>query len=172
MTQPGTLLSIQYLRGLAALGVVVLHLTWFRFPIGAAGVDVFFVISGFIMVAVSDRATSPLTFLRARAIPAVPLAWLAILFALFHTTDNFIRRVLAAMAFWPTLSPNGDWIPMLVQGWTLTYEALLYLAFAAVLLLPLQQCLIALTGGLLAFCATVTLAIPASVTAFGVTPLL
>ena len=46
------LYGIQYLRAVAALGVVVFHAaerSGTHFAIGAAGVDVFFVISGFIM---------------------------------------------------------------------------------------------------------------------------
>ena len=54
-----TLYGIQYLRAFAALAVVVFHAaerTGEHFAIGASGVDVFFVISGFIMaVSLSGR---------------------------------------------------------------------------------------------------------------------
>jgi exopolysaccharide production protein ExoZ len=60
--------SIQYLRGLAAISVLVFHLTegfeGTKFEIGSAGVDVFFVISGFIMwVTTADRAWTPQNFM-------------------------------------------------------------------------------------------------------------
>src|SRR5262245_32108194 len=73
-----SLLSIQILRGLAALGVVLAHI----FPgaaIGAAGVDLFFVISGFIMVYASDRLfgrrDAPRIFFLRRLARVVPLYW-------------------------------------------------------------------------------------------------
>ena len=53
-----TLYGIQYLRALAALAVVVFHAaerSGYAFAIGAAGVDIFFVISGFIMWVIADR---------------------------------------------------------------------------------------------------------------------
>lgn len=56
MAQPRTLVSIQYLRGLAALAVVAMHMGWTRTTVGAAGVDLFFVISGFIIVLVGVLA--------------------------------------------------------------------------------------------------------------------
>ena len=65
------LLSIQYLRALAALSVVAFHACqWAKIPfdIGSAGVDVFFVISGFIMWrTTSGTGVGPLAFLRKRA---------------------------------------------------------------------------------------------------------
>src|SRR3546814_17001958 len=75
-----TLYVIQYLRAFAALAVVIFHAaerTGHHFAIGAAGVDVFFVVSGFIMMAISDRRpTRPLTFLRDRILRIAPSYWL------------------------------------------------------------------------------------------------
>src|ERR1700761_114555 len=72
-------LSIQYLRGLAALGVLLFHASQRAggaCGAGAAGVDVFFVISGFIMWTVSARrATGPGDFLLRRAGRIAPLYW-------------------------------------------------------------------------------------------------
>lgn len=48
--QPRSFISIQYLRGFAALAVVAFHTSWTHSQLGQAGVDLFFVISGFIMV--------------------------------------------------------------------------------------------------------------------------
>lgn len=41
--------DIQVLRGLAVLSVVLFHATEIYFPLGYLGVDVFFVISGFVV---------------------------------------------------------------------------------------------------------------------------
>lgn len=168
--QPRTLLSIQYLRGLAALAVVVVHTTWLPFHAGYAGVDVFFVISGFIMVHVSGREAAPAAFLLARAIRVLPLYWLMVLLTAVESTDNSPPRVLAALALWPTQRFDGQWLPVLTPGWTLSYEAFFYLAFAAALLLPASRRLAALTGGLLMIVAAV-LAGPRPMFE-GVTPLL
>ena len=76
-----TLYGIQYFRAFAALAVVVFHAaekTGEHFAIGAAGVDVFFVISGFIMWVISDRRPmTPQGFLLERIRRHRALYWLA-----------------------------------------------------------------------------------------------
>ena len=57
--------SVQVLRGIAAMAVVAHH-AFSGTRIGAAGVDLFFVISGFIM-ATCGRDRRPLEFLADRA---------------------------------------------------------------------------------------------------------
>jgi exopolysaccharide production protein ExoZ len=69
--------GIQYLRGLAATAVLLFHLSE-RFggelKVGSAGVDVFFVISGFIMwVTTAGKKWSPQQFMGRRFIRIVPL---------------------------------------------------------------------------------------------------
>lgn len=152
MEQPRTLRSIQYLRGLAALAVTAMHTGWTYSGIGAAGVDVFFVISGFIIVHVSRREAAPLAFLQARALRVVPLYWLVTLVALTVRQDADLPRLLTSLVFWPHAGFDGRDYPVIVQGWTLNYEVFFYLAFAASLLLPASRQLLALTaafGGLI-----------------------
>ena len=83
-TGQAELLSIQYLRGLAALTVLVSHtLQWPLHQMsqtllrsGRLGVEVFFVISGFIITKVAgDGAFDRVTFLKRRAWRIVPLYW-------------------------------------------------------------------------------------------------
>ena len=78
---PRRLDGIQHLRALAAIGVVLFHAaerSGLHFTIGAAGVDVFFVISGFIMwIITAGRPVTPNAFLRERILRIVPLYWLA-----------------------------------------------------------------------------------------------
>jgi exopolysaccharide production protein ExoZ len=143
--------GIQYLRAAAALGVVVFHAaerTGAHFAIGAAGVDVFFVISGFIMwVIASDRAPSPSAFLRDRIERIAPLYWIATavmvagaLAGLFPNLRLTPQYVLSSLLFIPARSPStGDIWPVLVQGWTLNYEMFFYKLFAVTLFLPARR---------------------------------
>ena len=153
-----TLLSIQYLRALAALSVVAFHACqWARidFDIGSAGVDVFFVISGFIMWRTTEKGgVSPAEFLRRRAIRIVPLYWTvtlglaaaALAFpARFPDVEPTAWHVFASLAFIQHLNPQGLPFPLLAPGWTLNYEAVFYLLFAAGLLVPLAQRAMVLT---------------------------
>jgi exopolysaccharide production protein ExoZ len=142
----GVLLSIQALRGCAALAVVAYHaLQWGNggFDVGRAGVDVFFVISGFIMWHVTaGRDVAPAAFLWRRATRVAPLYWLATLGVLVVALawPAFLpevrpgwRHLALSLAFIPHLDPRGLPFPTLPPGWTLDYEGLFYLIFAAAL---------------------------------------
>jgi exopolysaccharide production protein ExoZ len=141
----GELLSIQYLRGLAALTVLVSHtLQW---PLaemtqgllrsGRLGVEVFFVISGFIITHVAgDGAFDRVNFLSRRAWRIVPLYWGATLAvtvlalalpSLFRTTHPTMMGVAESLFFIPSESAKA---PLLGVGWTLDYEIFFYLVFA------------------------------------------
>ncbi|WP_313528451.1 acyltransferase [Shinella sp.] len=154
----GTLYGVQYLRAFAALAVVFFHAaerTGYAFTIGAAGVDVFFVISGFIMwVIVERRPVSPGRFLLDRIRRIVPVYWLATgvmvagaLAGLFPNLVLTTGHVAASLFFVPIRSPSsGEIWPVLVQGWTLNYEMFFYLVFAACLALPLRLRLWSMAG--------------------------
>lgn len=154
----GTLYGIQYLRAFAALAVVVFHAaerTGHAFAVGAAGVDVFFVISGFIMwVIVERRPISPGRFLLDRFRRIVPVYWLATgvmvagaLAGLFPNLVLTAGHVIASLAFVTARSPSsGEIWPVLVQGWTLNYEMFFYLVFAACLALPQRLRLLSMAG--------------------------
>ncbi len=146
MTPPRTLLSIQYLRGLAAVAVVAQHTDRMSTGLGQTGVDVFFIISGFVMVHASGREPLPMEFLRARVMRLVPLYWLVTLAtaAVLGVTD--MTRILLSLAFWPHLAPIGLRLPVMLQGWSLNLEMQFYLLFAATLLLPERRRLLALTA--------------------------
>ncbi|WP_275789050.1 acyltransferase family protein [Pararhizobium gei] len=143
-----TIYGIQYLRAFAALAVVVFHAaekTGHHFAIGAAGVDVFFVISGFIMWVISDRRPlTPLAFLVERIRRIGPVYWLATLVmvagglaGLFPNLVVTVQHLAASLLFIPARSPsNGEIWPVLVQGWTLNFEIFFYLVFALSLTLP------------------------------------
>jgi exopolysaccharide production protein ExoZ len=148
--------TIQALRAVAALLVVLYHALemWgqrvdpnapgVEWSNGAAGVDIFFVISGFVM-AVSSRELFRqeggwLTFLRHRVVRIVPLYWVlttlklaavtaAGAYALRSETD--FSYVAASYLFFPVVDHAGHFRPLLPVGWTLTFEFLFYLIFAA-----------------------------------------
>ncbi|APG86790.1 exopolysaccharide production protein ExoZ (plasmid) [Sinorhizobium americanum] len=75
----GTIRAIQYLRAGAALAVVIFHAaerTGHHFAVGAAGADVFFVISGFVMWVISERRPlAPAKFIADRIRRVVPIYW-------------------------------------------------------------------------------------------------
>jgi exopolysaccharide production protein ExoZ len=155
--------GIQYLRAFAALGVVVFHATermGGNFAIGAAGVDVFFVVSGFIMwIIARDRPLAPTAFLLNRFKRIAPSYWAATMVMVAGGVAGLFPRlvltpdhVLGSLFFIPHRSPNGGEIwPVLVQGWTLNFEIFFYAVFAASLLLTPRRrlpALVALFGSL------------------------
>jgi exopolysaccharide production protein ExoZ len=153
MSQVRTLASIQYLRALAALMVVVLHLgvQWQRLGYQgpwpgwlAGGVDIFFVISGFIMwTTTAEGSAGTLDFYARRIIRIVPLYWLltaltvAIMLAAPHAVQSSRYdgwHVLASFLFLPSINPaSGQIEPVLIPGWTLDYEMFFYLLFGLTL---------------------------------------
>jgi exopolysaccharide production protein ExoZ len=143
-----TLYGIQYLRAFAALGVVIFHAAakvGGNFTIGAAGVDVFFVISGFIMWVITERRpTTPWQFFRERWLRIAPVYWLVTavmivgaLIGLFPNLKLTLGHSLGSLFFIPVRSPStGEIWPVLTQGWTLDFEMFFYLIFAGALFLP------------------------------------
>lgn len=168
------LYSIQYLRALAALAVVAFHAGGLRFGdafrLGAAGVDIFFVISGFVMwTMMSARPQSPGAFIVGRIVRIAPTYWLLTLTligvataapGLFPNMKMEAAHTVASLLFIPARSPiNGELWPALVQGWTLNYEMFFYAIFATVILLPAVTRIVALIvvfGTLLVVGQTVT----------------
>jgi exopolysaccharide production protein ExoZ len=125
---------IQYLRAIAALLVVWYHAVgtseYFHVDVfGNAGVDIFFVISGFIMlVATWEKDISPGRFFALRTARVVPLYWIATL-GMALGAGAGARNTLLSLAFVP-YGTN----PVLYPGWTLNYEMYFYLIFALSLL--------------------------------------
>jgi exopolysaccharide production protein ExoZ len=144
------LVSIQYLRGLAALSVLVTHaLQWPLADInmallktGRLGVEVFFVISGFIITTIAGEGRfDPRGFLVRRAYRIVPAYWTATLLTAalaiampnqFRTTIPTIEGLIKSLLFIPSLEPKA---PLLLLGWTLNFEAFFYLVFASLFFL-------------------------------------
>jgi exopolysaccharide production protein ExoZ len=146
------LVYIQILRLLAAVAVVAFH-AWgvapdgfkilesvvaFVLAHGGHGVDLFFVISGFIIFYATHRATlTPAQFLRRRVERIVPLYFL-VTFAVialavtlpetFGTEGWYTpRHILKSLAF--VAFTDGE-MPVVYLGWSLEYEMYFYLAVA------------------------------------------
>ena len=130
------LLSIQYLRAFAAFLVVLAHIGWFNSLWGQQGVDIFFIISGFIMAHVALREPLPSAFLWARFQRVAPLYWVATIAWFFIHPTHDLRHVMMSLAFIPHLGPAHMIWPLIEQGWTLLYEVAFYGIFAVALLLP------------------------------------
>lgn len=123
--------------------------------LGAAGVDLFFVISGCIMwLVTADRERKPATFFLHRVRRVAPLYWLATLavvaVAMVSPLVHWDVRptwshVLLSLAFIPHFNPIGLPFPALAQGWSLPYEAVFYSLFTAALFLPRDRQFLAVT---------------------------
>jgi exopolysaccharide production protein ExoZ len=150
--KPGVVLSIQYLRCVAAMMVVWQHATGQVAAIdsqfGANGVDLFFVISGFVMVATTaGQGIRPATFIKRRLLRVVPLYWaltIAMVWVALVVPGTFSSLVVEAdtliksLLFIPHFSATfpGQALPLLAPGWTLNYEMYFYAVFALTLMLP------------------------------------
>jgi peptidoglycan/LPS O-acetylase OafA/YrhL len=171
--------TIQALRAIAALLVVLYHaLEMWRERIehtmaetswinGAAGVDIFFIVSGFVMVMSSRRLIARSdgwrTFLRHRIVRIVPLYWLLTtlkLAAVLLVGGLALRShpdfgyVLKSYLFMPVVDGAGHFRPLLPVGWTLTFEFLFYVMFAGALALSVDVLAVVLPGlGLIAVLA-------------------
>ncbi len=164
-------LSIQYLRAIAATLVVAFHASimvrrdyapdFAMWKTGEFGVDIFFVISGFIMwMIAASRPTTPGDFIEKRIIRIVPLYWVLTLFTVFISTEGGLHVVRSidwtmmakSLFFVPAWNEKGDLVaPMMSVGWTLNLEMFFYAIFAASLALKPKARLIAIVTILMAF---------------------
>lgn len=124
--------NIQILRAFAASCVVFLHSTlppglpmpsYAKFGYGQFGVDLFFVISGYIISSIATR--DPRDFELKRIIRIVPFYWAATVAAFFvalffprlvHHTFADWRSLVTSLLFIPQLRPNGSFEPTLYVG--------------------------------------------------------
>lgn len=133
--------SLQVLRFVAALSIAARHLP--NSPLNALdpngfGVDVFFVISGFIICLVADDRR-PGEFMWDRIARVVPLYWTLTLAvwalalvapSLLNSTTADPWLLLQSLLFVPFMKASGQMQPILYVGWTLNYEMLFYALFA------------------------------------------
>jgi exopolysaccharide production protein ExoZ len=100
---------------------------------GAAGVDVFFVISGLIITRTAGRARSATRFAWSRFWRVAPLYWLATLpWIAIKAGALTVPALVASFAFWPAAGHEVV-APVLGVGWTLCFEMLFYAVVALIL---------------------------------------
>ncbi|MGV3538810.1 MAG: acyltransferase family protein [Rufibacter sp.] len=152
------LLLLQMLRGVAVLLVLYLHLLEtpgflphvIKEPLqegslrlltfGAIGVDLFFVISGFIIAYTSVKFLKQgqgAAFLLRRAIRIVPLYWLATAGLLLVQWVGFGKLeesgIVKSLVFFPFFDRTSFDMPVLAVGWTLSFELFFYILIALAL---------------------------------------
>jgi len=159
---PGTIHSIQVLRFVAALIVVVFHAhvaLMLNFPghvpdqvdhafkVGASGVHIFFVISGFVMVYTTLRSgLTPARFLKRRLIRIYPIYWLVagaylVIHQFLGTPYDLTPQQIAGAAL---LFPRASSL-VIGPGWTLSFEMYFYLCFAIALFAGPRRGILALS---------------------------
>lgn len=149
--------NIQFLRAAAASLVVMQHSIVrgesYEFPalalralegFGLSGVDIFFVISGFIMAYSNcQRPKNPAEFIISRFVRIVPLyyAWMALLIVLMLVVPEVFRTLrldfehIAFSMIFLSQAVLGE-PPFIDLGWTLEFEFLFYIIFAITLFAP------------------------------------
>lgn len=144
MDKKNTIYSVQALRGIAAILVLLFH---YRVEVnktfhgvgdllfinGSIGVDLFFLISGFIVFYVSNRSNdgkdSAISFLIKRLCRIIPPYYLITLCVAGNSLESW-TETLKSMLFIPL---DGNFVgpvygyARLYVGWTLNYEVFFYL---------------------------------------------
>jgi exopolysaccharide production protein ExoZ len=170
--------NAQVLRFFAALSVLVGHAQHEAIDLGTGlrtiwqpipwrfGVDIFFVISGFVMYHTASsrfgKAGAARDYLLRRIIRIVPTYWFFTVLALaaaavfgrvMNTSHWRVSDIIASFAFIPWRQADGQVTPILNLGWTLNYEMFFYVAFALALTLPRRSGLLAIFAAFIALAA-------------------
>ncbi|OAI85768.1 acyltransferase [Agrobacterium sp. 33MFTa1.1] len=147
------IINLQVLRAVAAFMVFFHHFMPVidrvfpgvrRYEAGASGVDIFFVLSGFIMVVTThNKDGDPLKFLVNRIVRVVPIYWIMTFIIVFIFLLG--ARPLGVMELQPSyvwkslffipFERGGFWEPVLSVGWTLNYEMFFYVVFSILMVL-------------------------------------
>jgi len=153
MTQHSNkILNIQALRGIAVILVIAFHLQGNEakychgytilpdfLTIGSSGVDLFFVISGFMMVTITSgcfqKTGAIYRFLYHRVTRIYPMYWfysilMLVIYLIQFRTGNNTRITSITSSF--LLLPQSH-LPLMVVGWTLVHEIYFYVVFSILL---------------------------------------
>jgi exopolysaccharide production protein ExoZ len=158
----GSVESIQFLRFLAAMAVVLFHghnastahlyqgLSYV-FDMGAAGVHVFFVISGFVIMHTSygsRNAGMPTgRFLLKRFVRIFPIYWMCcVAYVVYQNTFGTGYNLSLSAWLGAIFLMPGHSSRIIGPGWTLSFELFFYLSFALILRLRALPAIVFLTG--------------------------
>tara|TARA_Y100001980_G_C14505022_1_gene280668 strand:+ start:99 stop:1085 length:987 start_codon:yes stop_codon:yes gene_type:complete len=130
--------SIQLLRFFAASLVVLNHSLGELniLPFGAIGVDIFFIISGFIISFITEKNSDH--FLKKRFFRIAPMYWLFTFFIIFisiylpdilRSSNYDLTHTFFSLFFIPYWTDTTAFSPILKLGWTLNFEMFFYLIF-------------------------------------------
>jgi peptidoglycan/LPS O-acetylase OafA/YrhL len=141
--------GIEICRGLAATAVVLFHVArhlnkqyadsgfLYAFQFGHSGVDIFFVISGFIILYVHyddiDRPARVAHYVERRLTRIFPIYWVALFAAILLMLGGGHHVPLYDIVWSAFLLPSHQ-EPLLGVAWTLLHEMLFYTLFCALLL--------------------------------------
>jgi exopolysaccharide production protein ExoZ len=100
----------------------------------AAGVDLFFVISGLVISLSTGAGDSLLVFSAKRFIRVVPLYWVATVAPITMSYRRWRQATTEHDVIYEVLFiPVHDFIPPYYPAWTLTFEMMFYVVFAVLL---------------------------------------
>lgn len=163
-----TFVGLQILRFVAAMLVAWMHITQaisihitgrgegVYWGTGAVGVDIFFIISGFVMMISTanvpfhgpERGANAWIFIKRRILRIVPVYWFytllkaALILAIPALAVKSVidpGHLAASLAFIPVMAPWGLIQPVLPVGWTLNFEMLFYMVFALAIALGVPR---------------------------------
>lgn len=181
MAKYKTFYSVQALRAIAAIIVCIQHSSLmireklgheiFVLYSGASGVDLFFCISGFVMILMLPKyegmTESWKVFIKNRILRIVPIYWflttlkLILLLLLPHLAMNSqlsVWNTFGSYFFFPAWHGDEFALPIIQVGWTLNFEMFFYVLFAFTLALKKRPLIwlsaIMITLGLIGFFRT------------------
>ncbi|MCM1235870.1 MAG: acyltransferase [Ruminococcus flavefaciens] len=126
--------SLQALRAFAALSVVLTHMSFIES--GSFGVDIFFIISGFLMMYSTEKGTGE-GYWKKKIRRIVPFYWIMTIITamavkvmpdLFNSYEVSLMYLIKSLFFIP-YEHSGIYQPVLGLGYTLNYEMLFYVLF-------------------------------------------
>lgn len=147
--------AFDYIRAIAAMGVVLFHYTtrynqiyahidqnYLDFPWGYMGVTTFFVLSAFLSTANMKDGLSPKRWVGNRVVRLIPIYWISMVITFCSTKLLLPDRSVSFPAFIVNLTMLNDLFGIeSVDGayWTLRYEVTLYLIIFLLLLLKKED---------------------------------